>query len=244
MDSRDQEQNEERRGRLTADQLNDLQLPASLDHEKVDDLRERKTKVMERINTILQGSKTVSKPQRVIFSLYQPPPKQKREVGETWLDADGKEWVQRDGYAISIPKIDHESLEQEGYLQPRFCPKCNKPLQSGLDKKMWRFNQMCMDCTAAFETQLHIEGRYKEYERQRIMANIRAFYHDVMNGLDDYVGAFDATYVNEFGDVEKWDRVDKPMLRSLVLNDLRILAENFEHDFGEQLENTHDAEYP
>ncbi len=195
---------------------------------------------MKQIEKVIGGGKIKPKGEKVFFSFYTPPEKAKREVGDKWVDEDGKEWEQRNGYSVSIPKIDREELEKAGVLMPRFCPKCGKPLTRGLDMKMWRLNGFCMDCTAEWETQMHIDGTYKEYERSRIMANIRAFYHDVMNGLEDYVNSMDATYVNEFGDVEKWDRVNKPMLKSMILNDLKLLAENFEKDFGEPLEKTNE----
>jgi len=217
----------------------ELPMPKGFNEEKVTDLKEQKAKVINKINQVLKGGKIKSKGQSMSFSFYTPPEKKKREVGETWIDEDGKEWVQRNGYAISIPAIDHVELEQGGFLMPTHCPKCGKALTRDLDKKMWRFNQFCMDCTAEYETQLQIEGTYKEYERQRIMSNIRSFYYDVMNGLEDYVNSMDATYVNEFGDVERWDRVNKPMLKSMILNDLRLLKEDFEKNFGEPLEKEH-----
>jgi hypothetical protein len=213
----------------------ELPMPKGFDEEKIIDLKERKAKVMQQIDTVISGGKIKPKGSSMTFSFYTPPEKKKHEVGETWVDEDGKEWVQRNGYSISIPNIDHVDLEQGGYLMPTHCPKCGKALTRALDKKMWRFNRFCMDCTAEYETQLQIEGTYRDYERKRIMSNIRAFYNDVTDGLDDYVNSMDATYVNEFGDVEKWDRVNKPMLRSMILNDLKLLKEDFEKNFGEEL---------
>lgn len=221
------------------DQYPDMELPvpSGIDTEKVADLKEQKTKVMQQIEKVIGGGKIKSSGKKMFFSFNTSAEKVKREVGDTWVDSDGKEWVQRNGYIISIPKIDHEELENEGLLMPRFCPKCGKPLQRGLDKKMWSLNGFCMDCTAEWETKMHIDGTYKEYERKRIMSNIRAFYNDVVNGLDDYVNSMNATYVNEFGDIEHWDKVNVPMVRSLILNDLKLLKESFEKEFHEPLEN-------
>jgi len=214
----------------------ELPMPKGFDHEKIADLREQKSKVMEKIGKVIGGGKVRRKGEKVFFSFYTPPESKKREIGETWMDEDGKEWVQRNGYVISIPKIDREELELCGALMPRHCPKCGRELRSGLNKKMWRLNGFCMDCTAEWETQMMIEGKYHEYERQRIMSNVRAFYYDVMNGLNDYISGLDTTYVNEFGDIERWDRVNRPMLKSLILNDLKLLAADFEKNFGEPLE--------
>ena len=214
----------------------ELPTPSGFNEEKIADLKERKQKVMQQIDKVIGGGKIKGTAKPIFFSFYTSPEKVKREVGEHWIDEDGKEWEQRNGYSVSIPKIDRVELEKEGVLMPRFCPKCNKPLTRQLDQKMWRHNGFCMDCTAEWETEMQVNGTYKDYERSRIMANVRAFYHDVMNGLEDYINSFDATYVNEFGDVEKWDKINKPMLKSLILNDLKLLAQNFEKDFGEPLE--------
>jgi len=214
----------------------ELPMPKGFDTEKITDLKEQKRKVFEKIDDVLKGGKVKKKAAKMFFSFYTSPEKKNREIGETWTDEDGKEWVQRNGYSISVPTIDRAELEAEGFLMPTHCPKCGKSMTRGLDKKMWKFNGFCMDCTAEYETKLQIEGRYEMYERKRIMANIRAFYYDVMNGLENYVNSMDASYVNEFGDVERWDKVNKPMLRSMILNDLKLLKENFEKDFGEPLE--------
>lgn len=220
------------------DERPDMEIPvhSGFNQEKIADLREQKEKVFKQIDRVLSGGKIKGKAKPIFFSFYTPPTKVDRKVGERWVDEDGKEWEQRNGFSVSIPKIDREELAESGVLMPRFCPKCNKPMNRELDQKMWRFNGFCMDCTAEWETEMQIAGTYKEYERNRIMSNVRAFYHDVMDGLDDYVNSMDATYVNEFGDVEKWDKINKPMLKSLILHDLKLLAENFEKDFGEPLE--------
>ena len=214
----------------------EIPMPKGFNEEKIADLKEKKHKVMQQIDKVISGGKIKGKAKPIFFSLYTPPEKVDRKVGEKWIDEDGKEWEQRNGFAVSIPKIDRDELAKAGVFLPRACPKCNKPLMRELDKKMWRYNGFCMDCTAEWETQMHIDGTYKEYERNKIMANVRAFYHDVMDGLEDYVNSVDATYVNEFGDVEKWDKINKPMLKSMILSDLKLLAENFEKDFGEPLE--------
>jgi hypothetical protein len=53
--------------------------------------------------------------------------------------------------------------------------------------------------------------------------------------MEDFVNSLDATYVNGMGEIEKWSRVDKPMVRQMIENDLRIMRETFETSFGESL---------
>jgi hypothetical protein len=43
-----------------------------------------------------------------------------KEVGETWIDANGKEWIQKDGFKISVNKF----LDQMASTRmPSMCPK-------------------------------------------------------------------------------------------------------------------------
>jgi hypothetical protein len=64
---------------------------------------------------------------------------------------------------------------------------------------------------------------------------MRAFYHDIVNGMEDFINSLDATYVTGEGQIERWDRVNKPEIRELLENDLRLMREDFEASFGEPL---------
>ena len=225
------------RGRLKEEDMQDLEIPipAGFDVGKIEDLKERREKTIKKINEIMKGSNIVKKTPSFVFSFYTPKKEEERKVGDRW-EEDGYEWEQRNGYKIRLPKIDREDIG--GLDMPTFCPVCKtKRLKHWLDIKMWKVNGRCMDCTAAMENEMILNGTYKEYERQRIMANIRSFYYDVKTGLEDYINSLDATYVNAEGEIERWDKVNKPMIRSMILNDLRLLAESFAENFGEPLEN-------
>jgi len=206
-----------------------------LNEEKVENIRENRDRVMKKIGDIISGKAVKKKAKPVVFSMYVPPQEAKHTIGEKWTDADGYEWEQYDGYRMRLPRIDVEDMK--GYRMPYACPRCQKPFNYHLDKKMWWIHRLCFDCVQDFETELRATGKYKEYERQKIMANMRAYYVDVMNGLSDYINSFDTTIIDGNGEIEKWDRADKALIKSMVLEDLSKFRESFKQNFNEQLEN-------
>ena len=210
------------------------EMPSFIDGNKVENVRENRDKVMKKIGDIISGNSIKAKSKPVVFSFYTPPQEPERKIGDRWIDSNGYDWEQFNGYKVRLPKIDANDVK--GYVMPHSCPKCHKPLKHQLDQKMWRIHELCFDCVQDFETDLRAKGLYKEYERQRIMANIRSYYKDVLNSLDDFINGLDATYVNEFGDVENWNHIDKNEARAMVLHDMALLKESFEKEFNENFE--------
>jgi len=218
-------------------QEKELELPKFIDGNRVQDLRERKTKTVDEINRIMKGIPKGRKAgDKIVFSTSTTAPEQTRKVGEHWTDAEGREWIQHKGWRERVPKINRKELEALGALVPWSCPKCSKPMSHWLDKKMWPIHKMCYDCVAEIETEMQIKGTYKDYENQRIMANIRSWYNEVVNSIDDYVKSFHGDYVNSFGDVEKWGGgITDEQIRDRLNKDLSELRESFEREFGEPL---------
>lgn len=127
----------------------------------------------------------------------------RREVGERWVDETGKEWEQRQGYKISVTKALDVLAETR---MPEHCPKCSNPMtKKNLDEKFWRIHKMCFDCVIDMEHQLRIEGKYDEYERQKIRENAMSWLRDAEKDVEDLVSAYRyASFVNQDGSVEKW----------------------------------------
>lgn len=127
----------------------------------------------------------------------------KREVGEKWVDETGKEWEQRQGYKISVTKALDLIAENR---MPAQCPKCSNPMtKKNLDEKMWNIHKICFDCVIDIEHQLRIEGKYNEYERQKIRENAMSWLRDAEKDVEDLVNAYRyASFVNQDGSVEKW----------------------------------------
>jgi len=129
----------------------------------------------------------------------------RREIGEKWIDEDGRTWEQKDGYRVKHGKLDW--LREELYGN-KTCPKCNNSMTKRLDKKYFGIYKMCMDCSIEFETQLRVEGKWEDFQKQKIKSNIDSFVKDVAVEKEDLkktLGKEKLEYVNSDGSLEYWD---------------------------------------
>lgn len=152
---------------------------------------------------------------------------QKREIGEKWTDENGITWIQKDGYRINATKF---LKDVKDYLAPKECPKCSKMMSAQVDKKMFMLNKMCLDCTIDFEHQLKIEGKYEEYERNRIKQNAEQWLKRAeadKNALIQVITE-QATYANSDGSVEKWvGGVTVDQMKEQIEEQFRAFKEDF-----------------
>ena len=136
---------------------------------------------------------------------YEKEAEQKREVGETWVDSDGKEWEQKDGFKINKTKMD----DVRAYLDKiSNCAsdKCETIKYSKADKKAIVKTGMCITCLAKFETQLRIDGTFPFYEDYKISRNQLAYIRDLKMRFEDaLVGVTKQfEFVNEDGSMSNW----------------------------------------
>ena len=69
---------------------------------------------------------------------------------------------------------------------PLFCKECNKVMKKRLDDKMWRLYGHCFDCQIKIENKLRIEGKYEEWEKEKIKQNKIAFIKDQMQTIEEW----------------------------------------------------------
>lgn len=155
----------------------------------------------------------------------------KREVGERWIDENGKEWEQREGYKISVTKTLDLLAE---HRMPECCPNCNIVMsKKHLDERMWRIHKMCFDCVIEMEHQLRIEGKYNDYEKQKVKENALAWLRDAEKDVEDLVNAYKyASFVNQDGTIEQWSGGLSP---EEFENKVRGEFEKFKTDFIEKI---------
>lgn len=129
-----------------------------------------------------------------------------REVGETWTDANGVEWEQRKGFRIQKSKYDAIRDMLVANRMPANCPECKQPMTKRLDKKFWALEKRCFDCQVAFEHDLRIEGKFEEYERNKILQNAESWLKDAEQEANEIIEAFknELSFANSDGTVEKW----------------------------------------
>ena len=130
----------------------------------------------------------------------------RREVGEVWTDENGVEWEQRAGFKIKKGKLDEirELLAKD--RMPKDCPECKQPMTKRLDEKFWKLEKRCFDCQVSFEHNLRIEGKYEEYERDKILRNAEAWLAEAEKEAKDLAEVFrnPLTFAGADGSIEKW----------------------------------------
>jgi hypothetical protein len=160
-----------------------------------------------------------------------------RHVGDKWTDADGNEWEQKDGYALRLGKEWQQELQKE-LSSFANCPKetCTCDFPNRYDKKMKAIHGMCFDCVIAMEHKLRIQGKYEEYEREKIKSNALAWLAEAEKDKDILADTLSRLeFTNEFGDVEKWNT---NFNKEELLEKITIEFENFKKMILEQLEDT------
>ena len=69
---------------------------------------------------------------------------------------------------------------------PWFCPECDKVMKSRLDDKMYRLHNHCFDCQVKFENKLRVEGKYEEWEEQKVLNNQLSYIRDQIESIEDW----------------------------------------------------------
>jgi len=178
-----------------------------------------KLRNIDAVKKMLDGNHRTQTKTSVSLNVKEAPIK--REIGECWTDENGKEWEQRDGYKISVTKA-LDLLAQ--HRMPEQCPNCNNVMaKKHLDERMWRIHKMCFDCVIDMEHQLRLEGKYNDYEKQKVKENALAWLRDAEKDVEDLVNAYrHASFINQDGSVEKWTG--------------GLTAEEFEYKIREEFE--------
>lgn len=129
-----------------------------------------------------------------------------RKVGDVWVDENGVEWEQRTGFRIQKGKMDEVRSLIASSRMPSVCPKCNQPMTKRLDEKFWKLEKHCFDCQVSFEHELRIEGKFEQYEKDRIRRNAEAWLADAEQEAVEIVNAFrnTLTFTNSDGTFENW----------------------------------------
>jgi hypothetical protein len=132
-------------------------------------------------------------------------PKEKREVGDKWIDADGKEWEQHEGFISRVTQMDGvrkyiQSLDE--------CKneKCKTGKLSGNNLIYVRKTGYCINCLAEKEHQFRVKGLWNDYENWKMTANQLAYVKDM---LARFIQArkdveTQPQFIQADGSIEKW----------------------------------------
>ena len=107
----------------------------------------KNSKNLQRISDMLDGSYQG----KIQVGQYAPTEKT-RKVGDRWVDSDGKEWEQKEGYRASI-----KSTPDIGMFS-KVCKDCGTNCSTNNDVKIhnqvWKKFERCYYCQINFETDL------------------------------------------------------------------------------------------
>lgn len=144
---------------------------------------------------------------RKTISRYVGKQNQKRDVGERWTDDNGVVWEQRKGYRVQGADRAERMEDLNSYLTGvSNCPECNVEMSNRNDKKYYNIHKMCMECSVQKETEMRANGTWKEYERQKLIANVSAWLRDAEVEKEVLKRQLsNNSYVNGDGTLEKWE---------------------------------------
>jgi hypothetical protein len=143
-----------------------------------------------------------------------------RNEGDVWEEFNRK-WTIKNGIKMSVTKLDRA----KDYTRvPLLCPNCSNPMKTEHDKKMFSIHRTCLDCVIKKETQLKVEGKYKEYEKDIVKGNANFMLDEFVSGFDSFLDSMDSNngFVTEQGDIEDWHvkALDKQKIREQVMKDV------------------------
>ena len=156
-----------------------------------------------------------------------------RRIRVGWVPGENEKNVKLEDRAKRKEKSDVLASAR----MPLFCPECNKVMKKRLDDKMWMLYDQCFDCQIEFENKLRVEGKYEQWEKEKMIENAKAFIQEVKNELDDYVVALEQDNIlYETGPTsvakEKWDPVDTNKIKTQWLKEIQEVEDNLEQYIG------------
>ena len=158
--------------------------------------KEFKRKDVERMRNLIKGKANDSTELQVGYT----PKKEDYKEGDIWEEG-GKKWTIKDGIKQTYTKLD--KIRKEATL-PLFCPNCGSLMKKRLDAKMYKIHGKCSDCVIKMETQLKVEGKFKEYERNIIANNAETYLDNLEVCLMEAINESNTQFVSERGEVERW----------------------------------------
>jgi len=131
--------------------------------------------------------------------------KVKREIGDRWTDADGKEWEQHDGFVMRVTQYD----EARAYLDELNTCKskeCKTFKITAAHKKIIKKTGYCIDCLVEREAKMREAGLYQNYEFWKLNSNTLGQMQEDLKQFEQARKDADTipSFVNADGSIERW----------------------------------------
>ena len=189
---------------------------------------------MRAVRQMLDGTHKTQSSTKVAMANNEKAIEEKRQIGDIWKDEKGEEWEQRAGFKIKKGKLDEIRHMINANKMPAECPKCGQPMSKKLDMTFWKLEKHCFDCQVDFEHQLRIEGKYEQYEKDRILKNAESWLADAEQEAKEIIEAFrnPLAFANSDGTMEQWEG---GMSGDEIANKIQEEFELFKTNFLEKL---------
>lgn len=142
----------------------------------------------------------------------------KRNIGDKWTEITPNgtqiQWEQKDGFRVKTAVNSILDEINKILKMPDKCPKCNSNMyneEEKLNKKFWSLEKQCFSCVVKMETLLRGEGKYKEYERKKLLQNAESWFKDAdkeVEILKEALGQKIQFVQNKDGELEEYDQTD------------------------------------
>lgn len=170
------------------------------------------------------------------FGMAEYAPTVTRKVGDRWVDSEGVQWEQKEGYSARVESEWRTELRE----QLNSFPNCGKEVctcvqPKRLDEKMRGLHGMCFDCVIAMEHKIKLEKKWDEYEREKMKQNALAWLAEAerdKNVIAEELSKVE--FANSFGDSEKWET---GVTKEQLLQQIEDEFQKFREDFIQKLEN-------
>lgn len=142
-----------------------------------------------------------------------------RKEGEIWEDANGKKWIKKNGTKRAINNVSSSTIEST----KRHCKDCNMDIRWGnrYDEILYNKTGRCQECLAKFETKLRVEGKYDDYEQNKLLRNqlsqAKEFRTKVQESFDFVSSHQKISFPNGDGTLDEWT-IER---RENILKDLK-----------------------
>ena len=107
---------------------------------------------------------------------------ERREIGDKWIDSDGNEWEQKEGYRTKNTREgQHHSWDEK-------CSGCKKLIVKKWDKDTHKADGRCYHCQLNYELDLKFDSwlRWFAYRRLKDFKNMKAIEKEMEQWVDEF----------------------------------------------------------
>ena len=104
-----------------------------------------------------------------------------RKIGERWIDSEGDEWEQKEGYRSKISTLGtHHSWDKK-------CSGCEKLILKKWDKDTYKADGRCYHCQLNYELDLQFDKpiRWFAYRRLKDLNNMKSIEKEMIQWVDE-----------------------------------------------------------